>query len=170
MSATARAQGVLRELGFDFATFTMDRFIYAIEQKKNCEIITIPWRMPPAMFGVWISDGDDLREYIFYRNNVSEAHQIHIQLHELSHVLFGHPTLKLNARIIAKVITGEATLPFDETLHRSPRSSSIEIETETLTNLIQEQTIRHLKLGNLVIHGSPSQEKLANFLQKMGLS
>src|SRR6185369_8648412 len=104
MDAHSQAEKILRELRFDFTTFTMDGFLRRISEAKGREIITIPWSMPATLFGAWISDGEEPKEYIFYRNNVSVIHQIHIQLHEVSHYLFGHDTLQINRKIIADVI------------------------------------------------------------------
>jgi hypothetical protein len=169
MSARAAAEQILKELQFDFATFTMDGFLYAVSQMKGREIISIPWDMPSTLFGAWVSDGDEAREYIFYRNNVSEPHQIHIQLHELSHFLFGHPTLQINRKMIAEVVDGTSILPFTELPQlRSTKSVDVEVEAETLANLIQQRAIQNSKL-DLLIHDTPMEEKLTHFLNKMGL-
>ena len=171
MSANAKAQTILKEIGFDFTAFTMDGFLRAVGEKKKREIIAIPWNMPSALFGAWISDGNEPREYIFYRNDVLEAHQIHIQLHELSHFLFGHPTLSINKQKISEVVSGISSLPFVE-LPRLRASSSksvaaLETEAEVLANLIQEKAIQNSKI-DLLIHNTQNEEKLARFLKGMG--
>lgn len=175
MNASANAQKVLQELNFDFATFTMDGFFRAIEAKKGCEIITLPWNMPPAMFGAWISDKNGTREYIFYSRNTTQAHQVHIQLHELSHFLFGHPTIKISSERITEAANGSISLPFGELPLRSAKVENkvenieIEIEAETLTNLIQELVIKNSNINNLLVNGHAYQEKFANFIGKLSL-
>lgn len=165
-----RPQKILTSLKFNFATFTMDAFLDAIRQSKGREIITIPWDMPSMLFGAWVSDGDEAREYIFYRNNVPETHQIHIQLHELSHYLLEHPTLQINRKMIAEVVSGTTSLPFAELPQlRSAKHADMEVEAETLASLIQQKIIQHSKLGSL-IHLTSQEENLANFLKKVGLS
>lgn len=167
---STQANRILREINFDFTTFTMDKFLNAVAQKKAREIITLAWNMPTAMFGAWISDEEKPREYIFYRHNVSEAHQVHIQLHELSHFLFGHQTIKINSQLITDAVVGKAEMPFELLPQRSPRVTSLEIEAETLTNLIQELAIRNSKMSNLLMRGaSLSEERLASFVGKMSL-
>ncbi len=170
MDANAKAQKILKELGFDFTTFTLDTLLSHVSKVRRREILTLPWEMPSTLFGAWISDEDEFREYILYRNNVSEAHQIHIQLHELSHFLFGHPTLKISRETVTKIIAGEASFPFEGLPNlRSPRLADIEIEAELLTDQIQKLVIRNSKMETL-IHNPDSQEKLAYFLQQVGAS
>ncbi len=168
MTANAMARKIIKELNFDFSTFTMHRFLCAVEEQKGREMITVPWNMPPTMFGAWISDGDEPREYIFYRNDVLMAHQLHIQLHELSHFLFGHPTLKVNRTMIADVVAGKTVLPFAELpqLRSYNKSASFEVEAETLANLIQERVIQNSLVGRLMYNTFP-EEKLADFLKGM---
>src|SRR5690349_20588477 len=150
MSARLDAEKILRDLKFDFATFSMDEFLRFVGEANGREIITIPWSMPATLFGAWITDGDEAREYIFYRDNVSVVHLIHIQLHELSHFLFGYPTIEINRHIIAEVVAGTTSLPFAELPQlRSPKRADAETEAETLANLIQERAIRNSQLDRL---------------------
>lgn len=170
MSVASTAGKVLAELHYNFQSFTIGDFVAHIGQARGREIITLPWRMPPALFGAWLSDADELKEYIFYRDNVPAIHQIHIQLHELSHLLLGHPTLQINRSMIAKVLEGEAHLPFAELPRlRSPHRDDPEIEAETLAGLIQKEVIQKASLDRLV-NDLSSEVKLAHFLQTMGLS
>ena len=170
MSVPSTAEKVLGELQYDFRTFTIGDFISYISQTRQREIITIPWRMPPALFGAWLSDADEPKEYIFYRENVPVIHQIHIQLHELSHLLLGHPTLQINKTTIAKVLEGEALLPFaDLPRLRSPQKDDLELQAETLAGQIQKEVIQKASLDRLV-NDLSSEVKLAHFLQTMGLS
>ncbi len=164
------SEGILRELQFDFSSFTIESFIQCIGEAKGRQIITIPWDMPPTLFGAWISDEEEPNEYIFYRRNVPVIHQIHIQLHELSHFLFGHPTLQINRKLIAEVVAGTAFLPFTELPQlRSPKRADVETAAETLANLIQERAIRNSRLDELT-HALSSDERLVNFVKTMGLA
>jgi hypothetical protein len=91
-------------------------------------------------------------------------------LHELSHFLFGHPTLQINRKILTKVITGASSLPLSSLPKlRSPQRAKAEVEAETLANLIQERAIRSSQIDNL-IHDTSAEEKLANFLKMMSLT
>ena len=90
---------ILDELNYDFRAFTIDHFVQWIETVKGRKLLFFPWKMPSGMFGAWMSDGDEPREYFFYRNDVPRLLQIHIQLHELSHFLCGHPTKSITQEI-----------------------------------------------------------------------
>ncbi len=115
-----------------------------------------------------ISDDDAPLEYIFYRNNVSKTHQIHIQLHELSHFLLGHPTLKISRKAIDDVVAGTASLPLGEKIClRSPQIADLETEAEALASMIQKRVIQNSKIG-LLVDDTSAEEKLADFLKKMG--
>ena len=170
MDARPRAEKILRDLDFDFQAFTIEKFVSWIGVLKGREILIFPWEMPRSLFGAWMSDGEEPKEYIFYRNNLPRIHQIHIQLHELAHLLFGHPTLKIDRKLIVEVMRGQAELPFDDlVLLRSPKRTEFETEAETLASLIQEQVIRHSQLLRLTQDIS-SDEKLAGFLKDLGLA
>jgi hypothetical protein len=170
MKSTSNPEKILRELSYDFRTFTINGFISFISEMKGREIIAIQWRMPPTIFGAWISDSDEPREYIFYRDNVPLIHQVHIQLHELSHFLLGHPTLQINRNTITDVLERIAPFPFtDSPRLRSPEKTNIEIQAETLATLIQQRVIQNASLNGLM-NDLSSDAKLANFLKTMGLS
>jgi hypothetical protein len=123
-----------------------------------------------TLFGAWMSDDEEPKEYIFYRDNVPLMHQVHIQLHELSHFLLGHVTLHINRKKIANVLEKSTSLPFTELPRlRSSDKSELEVQAETLAALIQKQVIKHSNLDQLASDLS-SEAKLANFLKTMGLS
>ncbi len=170
MDAKSRAEQTLKELRYDFQDFTIKGFLSFVSESKGREIITIPWRMPATLFGAWMSDAEEPKEYIFYRDDVPAMHQIHIQLHELAHFLLGHPTLQINRKMIAEVLERRASLPFaDLPRLRSPRQTDFEPEAEMLASLIQEQVIQSSNLDQL-INGLSSEERLAAFVKTMGLS
>jgi len=165
-----QAKKILSELNYDFRAFTIENFISWIERAKHRKIVLIPWVMPSGMFGAWMSDGDEPREYIFYRDNVPSIHKIHIQLHELAHYLCGHPTKSITRKTLQESRDGTRVLPFDELVKlRSPELSAYEFEAETLASIIQEQVIRHSQLQELT-RGTSSDENIAKYLKDLGLS
>lgn len=166
--ARLKAEVILQELHFDFATFSMNEFIHFVEEFKGRQIVSKPWQLPSSLFGLWISDGEEPIEYIFYRNDVPEMHQIHIQLHELSHFLFGHSTLILNQQII-KVFeqTNFAQTP-TLSLQRSSQKARAEVEAETLAYLIQQRVIGKAKMDQLISSGIYQRESLSEFLNVIG--
>jgi len=169
MNAKQQAEKILAELHFDFAAFQMEAFLRCVGRAKGREIALTPWNMPAELFGAWASDRDEAREYIFYRADVAELHQTHIQLHELAHFLCGHPTLKLTRQEIAEAAAGRAKLPFEQLAQlRSPHSADLETQAETLASLIGERAIRASGMEAL-LHDPAPEEKLADFLKKMGV-
>ena len=158
MNANRAAGKILKELNFDFASFTLDGFMRAVGQAKGREIIPIPWDMlsalppntPRTLFGAWFSDGDDPREYIFYHDNLHEMHRILIQLRELSHILFEHPTYKVNLDWIAAAAVGKAILPFrDLPVLRASNRMQLHLEADALTCLIVKNVLRRHRLYQL---------------------
>jgi hypothetical protein len=169
MDAIFKAEKILKELHYDFNTFTIKGFISFVGETKGREIITIPWGMPPTLFGAWMSDDEAPREYIFYRDNLPTMHQIHIQLHEVSHFLLGHLTLHINRKIIAEVLERKTSLPIgDLTRLRSSDKTELEVQAETLAAIIQKEVIKNSRLDRLVRDVSP-ETKLAHFLKTLGL-
>lgn len=169
MNPKSKAEKILVELHYDFRSFTIGHFIHWIGGLKERHIISIPWKMPPGMFGAWFSDDVESNEYIFYRINALPILQVHIQLHEVAHFLFGHPTVHINREKIAASIRNKTPLPFTElVLCRSTKKSAIETESEILASMIQEQAIRHSHLDQLT-SGISSDENIARYLNDLGM-
>lgn len=62
-----------------------------VGKQRGRPIRLIAHRIPvPGPFGVWIATGQ--ADYIVYQQDTSKAHQRHIILHELGHMLAGHHT------------------------------------------------------------------------------
>jgi hypothetical protein len=169
MRTTSKAEQILKELKFDFSAFSMEAFIRHVGQHKGREIISIPWeqKMPRGVFGAWMLDADNPVAYIFYRSDLVPMHKIHVQLHELAHFLFDHPTLALNREALDQIAAGKAPLPLSDLPHlRSATHTQIDVEAETLADLIQERVIRLASIDRLV-HSEAPEEKLADFLKTM---
>jgi len=169
MDAEKVASNRLRSLGYDFRDFSLDNFVSWVEAYLDRKILFFPWQMPPGLFGAWLSDGEQPAEYIFYRSNSETIHQIHIQLHELAHILLGHPTLRITKETLGNSWFGKTELPFQNMIRlRSDRMTHYEIEAETLTNLIQEQVLRHADLRRLT-DGASSNSDIAMYLSDLGM-
>jgi hypothetical protein len=164
-----QAKKILNELNYDFRAFTIDHFIGWIEELKQRKIVLIPWKMPSGMFGAWMSDGDEPREYVFYRDNITRLHQIHTQLHEISHFLCGHPTKLITRARLKESKEGIRELPFDELVKlRSQDINAFEYQAESLASLIQEQVIRFTQIEQLT-RGISSDQKIAEYLTDLDL-
>ena len=169
MDAEQIAAKRLRALGYNFRDFSIDDFVAWVEKSIERKIFFFPWEMPPGLFGAWLSDGEQPTEYIFYRSNAESLHQIHIQLHEVAHILLGHPTLKITKETLGQSWFGKTDLPFqDLILLRSEKITDYEIEAETLTNMIQEQVFLHAEIRRLT-DGVSFNSDIAKYLEDLGM-
>ena len=174
MDATSRVLARLDELGFDFSSFTTERFVSWLETKTNRKIFLLAVRMPMDMYGAWISDAEHPHEYIFYDSTVPPLHQGHIQLHELSHFICKHETLKVTGDDLQDILQaiqngGMPPCVAQSALLRAPNSDDDEAEAETLAMLIQSRVIQHERLNELANVVSANIEAAA-YLRNMGLS
>jgi hypothetical protein len=169
MDARSKGEKILRDLDYDFKAFTIDTFIARVSKVKGRRIRTTAWDMPPGLFGAWLIDGDEQVDYIFYRQNVPPIHQIHIQLHELAHILSDHPTLQVRCDPMGVVIMSENDLPRGRRIRQfMERSDEIEQEAEVLVGLIQSQIIRYSQLDRLTC-GISSSKTIASSMDGLGL-
>ena len=169
-----QSEKILADLQYDFRDFTIEHFIKWIGELKGRRIFSFPLKMPAGLFGAWLSDGEEPNEYIFYRANVPSMYQIHIQLHELAHILLEHPTLRITRKLLAAALSGQGELPFNElarlrsTVKPEDSRSIREVESEILASVIQEQIIRHSQLEQLT-GGISSDQNIANYLKDLGM-
>ncbi|HEV2779740.1 MAG TPA: hypothetical protein VGX25_10100 [Actinophytocola sp.] len=69
-----------------------------VSDRRGRPIRLVPHPIPvPGPFGVWITTGT--ADYILYQRETSKAHQGHIVLHELGHILAGHRSDVANDRL-----------------------------------------------------------------------
>ena len=136
-----RMQTLLDSLDYDFRQFTLDDFTRWLERHRGRKIAFIPLPLPAAMFGAWVKGITE--DCVFYEQNTPGVHQAHIQLHELSHMMCGHPTVDLSQH------TGGGLAVSHSLLLRSAHSDENEQEAEILTALIQERVQRHARMEEL---------------------
>lgn len=137
-----RIQGLLDSLDYDFAQFTMEGFKGWMEGQRGRRITFDPWPMPPQVYGAWITS--DTRDYVFYEQSSPPIHQAHIQLHEMAHMLCGHPTIDIHSQqasdLLRHLVGDDASRT--EIFLRSVHSDEAELEAEIFASLIQEQALR----------------------------
>lgn len=169
MDVDVKARKVLKELGFEFATFTLESFLQAAGRSRGRSIEVFACDLPTDVLGVWLTDTVVPTEYIFYQKGLPDIQQIHVQLHEVSHFLMGHQTRRINRQaLIEAAQRGTPISLLEEIVQlRSPRIAAWEVEAETLSSLIQKQAIRYSTVGLLTQH-STHEEQLTDFLRGMG--
>lgn len=145
------------EKSYDFTTFTLDSFAQWVEAKRNRSLTFVPLRFPSTVSGGWLQWAN--KDWVFYEADALPLYQVHIQLHELSHMLCGHQTVNLDdvieletvAQLMAYLkVLFENPAQYDDViaqaLLRSHRSAPEEIEAECLSALILERvSMRHFE-------------------------
>lgn len=170
----ARMRVLLDGLCYDFRDFTLEGFAEWLAQQRGRKIAFVPRAMPPKVFGACVkgngvdasvlkrieasaiifgaeAKGSDT-DVIFYEIDTPVVHRAHIQLHELSHLICGHPTVEIGSQQIQALLRSVgpmAPADLEFLLLRSIHSDEAEEEAETLTNLIQDRVLRHAKLEEL---------------------
>lgn len=165
MDVKAKMKAVLDGLAFDFSNFTMDGFVSWLQERTAREIEFIFWEMPPGLFGVWLSGPELGTEYIFVDKSAAPLHKVHIQLHELSHIICGHTTITLNKSSLQKLLIDFAENDHSSysALFRSFSNEQQEQEAELLAALIQQRVIRHKRIQQLSIAASSDSELATHF-------
>jgi hypothetical protein len=156
------------EATYDFDQFTMEGFIHWLEQQRGREIVPIPYPIPtPTASGAWLA-GEE-RDFVFYDEDTLPIHQIHIQLHEMAHMLCGHPTLKVGSEgfsVLYREMAGAEKLPGQEIgslFTRFAHPEEAEREAEALASLIQKLVLRHGRMRELLSVPS-SHQTVADFI------
>lgn len=169
-------KNVISDLDYDFSQFTMDDFIDHIGQKNGRRIYLLETTLPSGCYGAWLTDTYCQNEYIFYDCNLPTVHQVHVQLHELSHFLLGHETVKIGdeaelIEMMQRLQQNEIPAHFEQALaraHHQPDRQQKEEEAEILANQIQAFVFKYAsrtELMNAVSHN----ESAAQYLRSMGI-
>lgn len=169
MHTTDRMLTKLDSLGFDFSRFTIEGFVSWLEAKTGRRIFMLAMGMPAGMYGAWLSDAEHPNEYIFYDDTAPQLQQVHTQLHELSHFICQHQTLRVVGADLAHILQAlqSGRMP-DSVLLRARNSDENEEEAEIMAMLIQSQVIQHERLSELTNVVSANAEAAA-YLHNMGL-
>ena len=73
-----------------------------VGETRGKAIRLVPHPIPvPGPFGVWITT--EAADYILYQQETSKAHQGHIVLHELGHILAGHRSDEEDDALLAEL-------------------------------------------------------------------
>jgi hypothetical protein len=127
-----------------------------MEQRRGRPLRLVPYPIPvPGPFGMWV--GAPAADYIVYQQETSSAHQRHIILHELGHMLADHRSDEHDPRdpheeaLLTELRRGTEHLPPGElpdldldpgavrrALRRTAYDSEQEREAETVATIILE--------------------------------
>lgn len=147
-----RMKALLYTIGYDFSQFTLDDFRRWLEDRRGrrIELVALPLQ---RMSGGWIATtgGCDL---VFYPANLPEVYQNHVQLHEMSHMILGHPGVTLN------FLRDVGVNALESMLLRSAHSDEVELEAEMLASLIQHRAIQHGRFRELLKRGTQESDSV----------
>jgi len=163
-AANERVLACLAAIDYDFDRFTLEGFVRWVEHKRGRPIVFVPCHLPATVFGGWVFAGD--RDYVFYEADTPPLHQAHIRLHEMAHMLLGHPTLRVDVQQTQALRgeTGTDLTSVDALRLRSAHSDELEQEAELLATLIRDRALRRTRSRTLA--GITAQDqKLAGFIK-----
>ena len=140
---------------FDFATFTWPGFLAWLAERLGKQVHCVPMPLhADDLFGSWISTPQV--EYIFYDATALPVHQLHIQLHEIAHILCGHETVEIHEPVELATLMES----LEQVRLRRTDRGEIEQEVEILTALIQESVFRHGRQAALTRFDFQNQDEV----------
>lgn len=140
----ARMRAVLSSIQqeFDFSTFTWAGFVAWLSRNRGKQVVFVPIQTASStLFGSWITTA--AAEFIFYDDGTLPMHQIHIQLHEIAHILCGHNTFHADLDQLPQSREEMMALAAAAVRLRHVDESETEQEAEILTALIQSAVFSH---------------------------
>jgi hypothetical protein len=169
MNSQQAAKHRLRSLGFYSSSLptSLDDFVKWTETLFDRKLFLLALPMPRGVFGLWCSDAELRHEYILCDSSAPPLHQTHIYLHEISHLLWGHPIRPLTSTGLKDLIRKLRSRTYDFSQSK-PHDDEIEIEAEVMAMLIyQEIAQTKQKLEPSIISTNWSA---ATFLMNVGLA
>lgn len=155
---------LFKALDYNFERFTLPDFVRWLEAQQNDrKIVLVPGRLPASLSGAWLAT--ETCDYIFYAGDALALHQMHIQLHELSHLLCGHAALAVDEdeHLIPEE---EAWVPPSVLLLDAHRTPHAELEAELLASLIHMHVLQRESAVEQtdVVHASNQADVLHDLL------
>jgi hypothetical protein len=173
MSAHNTRDRLVRQLddwGYDFSRFQIADFVGWVESRRGRPIRVVPMPLPPELFGAWIEG--DTADYIFFEDEPLHVHTVHILLHELSHILLGHKTVRVSGELAPVVKpaaseSGQAHQSLNGLFRQVGYADEQEVEAETLSSLIQHRVYQQAGLAALSHSGRGPE--MRQFMQGLGM-
>jgi hypothetical protein len=143
-----RCRRLLRELDIQ-PPLDVPELCRRVGDRRGKPIVPVAHPIPvPGPFGAWIAT--EQADYLLYQQETSPAHQDHIVLHELGHLLAGHPSDEGDDALLAGLYPGIDPDALREhypdlgpdavrrALRRTAYDSEHEREAETVATIILE--------------------------------
>jgi hypothetical protein len=139
-SLRRRCEARLRKLELP-DPFDLPALCAAIGAKRRRPIHPIAVAGKMGACGLWVSEKD--ADYVFYEEETSPLHRLHIILHELSHIIFEHRPVPLgDACVDSAVFPSLHPETVQALLQRAAYSTDEEREAELLATLLLTRIAR----------------------------
>lgn len=172
--ALTHANRLMTNLGLNLKYFDMAKLVHKVEQSRGRKIFIFNMSLAP-LYGAWLSDKEYPHEYIFINSHLSILHQLHVQLHEIGHIICGHQTRFITGQDMAlleyaiKTKTASAFLtellaynPYD-----TPQKQLSETEAEAVAVVVHTQLLQSSRTQTPV---SSDNDNIEQILFEMGVS
>jgi hypothetical protein len=126
----------LRDLGIQ-PPLKVDVLCRLLGEHRGRPIRLVPYSLPvPGPFGLWIATGT--ADYIFYQQETSRAHQDHIVLHEVRHILADHQSDESDGEVRQQMMPDISLDVIKKALRRTSYDEEHEREAELVATIILE--------------------------------
>lgn len=127
---------LLRELNMG-APLDVPLLCQRLAERRDRQIRLVPYPLPtPGAFGLWIGTADE--DFILYQRDTTVAHQEHIILHELGHIISGHGSDEDDDDIWEQIFPDIPATVVLRALRREGYSAGCEREAEMVATVIKE--------------------------------
>ncbi|PJE95756.1 hypothetical protein CUT44_21055 [Streptomyces carminius] len=166
-----RCRRLLNELGIR-PPLDVAELCHRVALRRGRPLHLVPYPIPvPGPFGMWV--GASSADYIVYQRETSRAHQRHIVLHELGHLLADHRSDEYDDGLLTELRRGTEPCPpgrypdldldldpgaVRRALRRTAYDSEQEREAETVATIILEWA----SVLDHVVPRSPSSDAAAD--------
>jgi hypothetical protein len=166
-----RVQAVVDGLGYDFRQFTVPHFIQHLEAFRARDIILHGVPFDQGLHGFWVRA--DTADYVFFNRRTHQVHQVHHILHEVGHIVLGHPLQDVAdflSPALAAQLRATLSVPLCGHCRRwEPCNTPEEREAEWFVRHLQRKIMFAGRLDALT-HPDTSIGALSHFTRSLGLS
>ncbi|MDT0464792.1 ParH-like protein [Streptomyces gibsoniae] len=119
--------------------FNVEDLFLNVSRQRGRPIHLLPRPLPPGSpCGLWISTGT--ADYMLYEQATTPAHQDHIKLHELGHLLHDHGIgQRLSSEVARTLLPTLNPTAINRMLGRGQYTGEEEVEAETFASLVLTQ-------------------------------
>lgn len=131
-----RCKRMLQDLGIQ-PPLKVDVLCRLLGAHRGRPIQLAPYSLPvPGPFGMWIATGS--ADYILYQKETSHAHQDHIILHEIGHILADHKSDESTDEAWQQMMPDISPDAIKKALRRTSYDEDHEREAELVATIILE--------------------------------